>query len=149
MKKRVVNIIKVGIAKTPLYATQFAAGADLYSANIEDITIQPMERVLIPTGIMIEMPNDAEAQVRPRSGLSLKKGLVAILGTIDSDYQGEVGIILINMSNEPQKIQSGERLAQIVFNGDGGLFQAEWHEVTKFSRFSDRGGSGFGSTGVK
>lgn len=149
MEKRQVNIILKGFGKLPLYATEHAAGADLYSANAQDIVLQPMERKIIPTGVFIELPIDAEAQIRPRSGLSAKKGIVAILGTIDSDYQGEVGIIVINLSNEPFIIERGERLAQMVCNGDGGLFQADWHQVGDFSRESERGAGSFGHTGTK
>lgn len=149
MKKRQVNIILKGFGKLPLYATEHAAGADLYSANAQDIVLQPMERKIIPTGVFIELPIDAEAQIRPRSGLSAKKGIVAIFGTIDSDYQGEVGIIIINLSNEPFIIERGERLAQMVCNGDGGLFQADWNQVEDFSRESERGTGGFGHSGMK
>ena len=149
MKKRQVNIILKGFGKLPLYATEHAAGADLYSANAQDIVLQPMERKIIPTGVFIELPIDAEAQIRPRSGLSAKKGIFAIFGTIDSDYQGEVGIIIINLSNEPFIIERGERLAQMVCNGDGGLFQADWNQVEDFSRESERGTGGFGHSGMK
>lgn len=149
MRKRPVNIIIKGYGKKPLYATSKAAGADLYSANSSDIILLPMERVVVPTGIFLELPEDAEAQIRPRSGLSAKKGIVAILGTIDSDYQGEVGIVLINLSNETFVVKRGERLAQMVLNGDGGLFQADWREVSSFERESERGANGFGHTGTK
>lgn len=149
MKKRKVNIILKGYGKLPVYATEHAAGADLYSANAADIIIYPNERKLIPTGVFIELPEDAEGCIRPRSGLSLKKGLEAIVGTIDADYQGEVGIILRNTSDMPYTIQRGERLGQIVFNGDGGLFQAEWNTVLSFTRSSERADGGFGHTGLK
>lgn len=149
MEKRQVDIILKGYGKIPFYATERAAGADLYSANASDIILQPMERKVIPTGIRIELPEDAEAQIRPRSGLSAKEGIVAILGTIDADYQGEVGIIIINLSSEPFVIKRGERLAQMVCNGCGGLFQAEWNQVTEFTRDSTRGENGFGHTGTK
>lgn len=149
MKKRQVNIILKGNAKLPVYATEHAAGADLYSANENKIIIYPNERILIPTGIYMEMPEDVEGCIRPRSGLSLKKGLVVIIGTIDSDYQGEVGIILHNISNMPLTIEPGERLAQIVFNGSGGLFQADWNIVSQFTRISKRADKGFGHTGIK
>lgn len=150
MRKRRVNIILCNDnAKIPLYATSHSAGADLYSANENGIAISAGARVLIPTGIKLELPQDAEAQVRPRSGLSLKQGLVAIFGTIDSDYQGEIGIILHNISGESKVIYKGERLAQLVFNGYKGLFQAEFNQVTEFSRSSERGEGGFGHTGVK
>jgi dUTP diphosphatase len=149
MNKRKVNIIVKGYGKLPLYATSYSAGADLYSANASDIVLQPMERKLIPTGLYLELPEDAEAQIRPRSGLSLKKGIVAILGTIDADYQGEVGIIVMNMSDEAFIIERGERLAQMVLNGNGGLFQGEWNQVSEFTRESERGDGGFGHTGTK
>lgn len=149
MNKRKVNIILKGFAKTPFYATSHSAGADIYTANVNDVVLQPMERKLIPTGLFLELPEDAEAQIRPRSGLSLKKGIVAILGTIDADYQGEVGIIVINLSDEPFVIERGERLAQMVLNGQGGLFQGDWNEVEEFSRESERGDGGFGHTGTK
>lgn len=149
MNKRKVNIIVKGYGKAPLYATSHSAGADLYSANASDIVLQPMERKLIPTGLYLELPEDAEAQIRPRSGLSLKKGIVAILGTIDADYQGEVGIIVMNMSDEAFVIERGERLAQMVLNGNGGLFQGEWNQVSEFTRESERGDGGFGHTGMK
>lgn len=150
MLKRTVDIILCNEnAKVPEYKTPSSAGADLF-ANLEnEIIIYPNQRLLIPTGIKIELPIDAEAQVRPRSGLSLKRGLVAIIGTIDSDYQGEVGIILHNVSDTAQTIFPGDRLAQIVFNGRGGLFQAVFNEVKGFKRLSERGENGFGHTGVK
>lgn len=148
MKKRKVNIILKGDAKLPIYATERSAGADLYSID-EDFVLQPMQRTLVHTGIYIELPIDAEAQVRSRSGLSLKKGIVTILGTIDADYQGEVGAIIINLSNEPFVVKKGERISQMVMNGDGGLFQAEWNQVQNFERQSERGEGGFGHTGNK
>lgn len=146
MNKRKVNIILKGDAKLPIYATERSAGADLYSVD-EDIVLQPMQRTLVHTGIYIELPIDAEGQVRSRSGLSLKKGIVTILGTIDADYQGEVGAIIVNLSNEPFVIKKGERIAQMVMNGNGGLFQAEWNLVENFERDSERGEGGFGHTG--
>lgn len=149
MNKRKVNIILKGFAKKPFYATLHSSGADIYTANANDVVLQPMERKLIPTGLFLELPEDAEAQIRPRSGLSLKEGIVAILGTIDADYQGEVGIIVINLSDEPFVIERGERLAQMVLNGQGGLFQGDWNEVEEFSRESERGDRGFGHTGTK
>lgn len=149
MKKRQVNIILKGYGKLPVYATEHAAGADLYSANAANIIIYPNERKLIPTGVYMELPEDAEGCIRPRSGLSLKKGLVAIIRTIDADYQGEVGIILHNTSDTAWTIERGERLAQIVFNGDCGLFQAEWNIVLEFTRSSERADGGFGHTGMK
>lgn len=148
MRKRKVNIILKGDAKLPIYATERSAGADLYSVD-DDMVLQPMQRTLVHTGIYIELPIDAEAQIRSRSGLSLKKGIVTILGTVDADYQGEVGAIIVNLSNEPFVIKKGERISQMVMNGDGGLFQAEWNQVENFERQSERGEGGFGHTGNK
>lgn len=149
MNKRTVNIIIKGFGKLPRYATKMSSGADLYSANVEDIALPPNGRVAVPTGLYIELPEDSEAQIRPRSGLSLKKGIVAILGTIDADYQGEVHIILHNISNETFIIRRGERLAQMVLQGLQGLFQADWNVVTEFKRNSERSDGGFGHTGIK
>lgn len=148
MKKREVNIILKGDAKLPIYATERSAGADLYSID-DDFVLEPMQRALVHTGVYIELPIDAEAQVRSRSGLSLKNGIVAVLGTVDADYQGEVGAIIINLSNESFVIKKGERIAQMVMNGDGGLFQAVWKQVDEFERSSERGAGGFGHTGNK
>lgn len=148
MKKRQVNVMLKDFARLPIYSTENAAGADLYSANVINTIVYPNECKLIPTGICLEMPEDAEGTIRPRSGLSLK-GIVVVLGTIDSDYQGEIGIIVHNISDSPFLIERGTRLAQIVFNGDGGLFQADWNEVSSFQRNSKRGDGGFGHTGEK
>ena len=148
MNKREIPLILRHYGKTPIYATEYAAGADLFSANATDIIRLPGERKLIPTGVCIELPEDSEAQVRPRSGLALKKGITAILGTIDSDYQGEIGIILINLGSESFIVHRGERLAQLVFNGAGGLYQAQFKHVTAFERESKRGEGGFGHTGM-
>lgn len=147
MRKRKVNIILRGHGQKPSYKTLTSAGADIYAANHHDIIIQPLERKLIPTGIFMELPTDAEAEIRPRSGLSLKEGIVAILGTIDSDYQGEIGVILVNLSDEPVIIKRHDRVAQFVLIGREGLFQAEWTITDKFERESERGEGGFGSTG--
>lgn len=147
MNKKTINLILSGCGKIPEYKTVGASGADLYSSNTNDIIINPLERKLIPTGIKIELLKGCEAQVRPRSGLSLKKGLVAIFGTIDSDYRGEVGIILVNLSNETHIIKRGERFAQLVFIGEGGLFRAEFKQVDNFNKKTERGENGFGHTG--
>lgn len=149
MKKRKVNLIITGFGKMPVYATEKSAGADLYAANVSTICIHPFERVLIPLSIKIELPDDAEAQIRPRSGLALKNGVTVINspGTIDADYQGDVGVVLVNLSNEPFIINRGDRIAQMVFNGEGGLFQAEFNIVDNFTRDSERGEGGFGHTG--
>lgn len=148
MNTREVSLILRHYGKTPIYATEHSAGADLFSANANDVILLPGERKLIPTGVCIELPEDSEAQVRPRSGLALKQGVVTILGTIDADYQGEIGIILINLGSEPFIVHRGERLAQLVFNGAGGLYQAQFKHVTAFERESERGEGGFGHTGI-
>lgn len=147
MNIETVNIILSEGAQKPFYATKASAGADLRAYIKGDITLNPGERIAIPTGIFIELPEGSEAQIRPRSGLSLKEGIVAILGTIDADYQGEVGIIISNISTTPYIIKNGDRLAQMVMNGSSGLFQAHWNEVTSFNRISERGTGGFGHTG--
>lgn len=116
-------------------------------ANIDEpITLLPFGRALVKTGLFLEIPAGFECQVRPRSGLALKKGLTVLNtpGTIDADYRGEVGVILINLSDQPIKIEDGERIAQLIF---APVVQAAW-EVTDALTESDRGAGGFGSTGV-
>ena len=147
MNKRQVNIVLSGYGRLPVYKTEKSAGCDIYAANAHEIILHPWERKLIPTGIRIEMPEDSFAQMSPRSGLSLKEGIVAITGIIDSDYRGEVGVILSNQSNRAFAINRGDRVAQMVFIGNGGLFQADFNNVENLSD-TDRGESGFGSTGI-
>ena len=149
MNKRQVNIILSEHATMPSYATPLSSGADLYSANDSGIVIPKGGIKLIPTGIRMELPEDAEGQIRPRSGLRLKKGIIAVIGTIDADYQGEIGIVIQNCGDSDFVVYKGERLAQIVFNGAGGLFQAEFNKVEEFTRDSERGEGGFGHTGTK
>lgn len=130
----------------PHYETIGSAGMDV-RANLEDsILIPPFGRVLIKTGLYIEMQNGLECQVRPRSGLALKRGITVLNspGTIDADYRGEVGVILINLSNEDVEIQDGERIAQLVFSK---VEQVKFIQVDMLSD-SERGAGGFGSTGV-
>lgn len=129
----------------PEYATEGSAGMDL-RANLENpVTLQSLERALIPTGIFIQLPDGYEAQIRPRSGLAIKHGitLVNTPGTIDSDYTGEIKIIMINLSAEPFTIQSGERIAQMVI---AKYEKAEWEIVEELTE-TQRGSGGFGSTG--
>ena len=142
MKVKILNHSKFDL---PQYATPFSAGMDL-RANIEDaITIAPLERVMVPTGIHIELPAGYEAQIRPRSGLAAKHGigLVNSPGTIDSDYRGEIKVILVNLSNENFTLNSGERIAQMV------VAKHEWVEWEECDNLEDseRGSGGFGSTG--
>lgn len=142
-----VNVINKSKHALPQYATVASAGIDLRANMDEPITLQPLERALIKTGIFMELPVGFEAQVRPRSGLAYKNGISVLNspGTIDADYRGEVGVILVNLSNEPFVIQDGERIAQLVVAKHE---QIEWNEVTVLEE-SDRGEGGFGSTGKK
>lgn len=145
----VLNIKRLDHAKDlslPAYATADAAGLDLCSASKDVIDIQPGQRVLVPTGLIMEIPRGYEGQVRPRSGLALKYGisLVNTPGTIDSDYRGEVKIIMINLGDEPFSIHYGDRIAQLVI---APIIQAQIQEVDELSD-SVRGQGGFGSTGV-
>ena len=129
----------------PRYQTEQAAGLDLLADLAEDVRLEPMERRLIPTGLALELPEGFEGQVRPRSGLALKQGLTCLNspGTIDADYRGEVGVILINLSKEPAILKRGDRIAQLVV---APVSRVELVEVTAL-RESGRGGGGFGSTG--
>ena len=142
-----VKIINTSSNPLPHYATVGSAGVDL-RANIEEsIILESLERKVIPTGLYIELPIGYEAQIRPRSGLAFKKGLSIpnAPGTIDSDYRGEIGVILINLSKEPIEITPGERVAQMVI---AKYEQIEWEQVEVLSD-SDRGAGGYGSTGKK
>jgi dUTP pyrophosphatase len=130
----------------PDYATAAAAGADLLAAIDQDIELAPLERKIVPTGIAIALPVGFEAQVRPRSGLAAKNGitLVNAPGTIDADYRGEIGVILVNLSKEPFRITRGMRIAQLIVARHA---RAVWREVSELDRTA-RGAGGFGSTGV-
>lgn len=144
MKVKIINQSKHLL---PQYETQFSAGMDI-RANIDTpIVLNPMERTLVKTGLFLELPQGSECQVRPRSGLALKKGITVLNspGTIDADYRGEVGVILINLSNETFVIEDGERIAQLVFAKHE---QAKFEVVDSLSE-TERGAGGFGSTGVK
>ncbi|MDG4945309.1 dUTP diphosphatase [Weeksellaceae bacterium KMM 9713] len=140
-----IKIINKSEHALPEYKTADAAGMDLV-ANIEEtIVLNSLERTLVPTGLYLEIPKGYEAQVRPRSGLALKKGVTCLNapGTIDADYRGEVGVILANLSNEPFEIKNGDRIAQLVIAKHETV---EWELVSKLSD-SERGAGGFGSTG--
>lgn len=130
----------------PDYATAAAAGADLVAAIDQDIDLAPLERKIVPTGISIALPVGFEAQVRPRSGLAAKNGVTVVNapGTVDADYRGEIGVILINLSKEPFRISRGMRIAQLVVARHA---RAVWREVSELDRTA-RGAGGFGSTGV-
>lgn len=141
-----INIINKSQHALPKYETIASAGMDLKANLSESITLKPLERTLVKTGLFMELPVGYEAQVRPRSGLALKKGITVLNspGTIDADYRGEIGVILINLSNEDFVIENGERIAQLVI---AKYQQAEFIEVNELSETS-RGTGGFGSTGV-
>ncbi|WP_459210297.1 dUTP diphosphatase [Aquimarina rhabdastrellae] len=142
-----INIINKSVHELPEYETIASAGMDL-RANIEaPITLKPLERTIVKTGLFIELPVGFEAQVRPRSGLAAKKGITVLNapGTIDADYRGEIGVILVNLSQDEFVIENGERIAQLVIAKHE---RAEWNVVEELSE-TDRGAGGFGSTGVK
>ncbi|MBL1232234.1 MAG: dUTP diphosphatase [Flavobacteriales bacterium] len=142
-----IKIVNKSNHPLPYYGTEAAAGVDL-RANIEaSITLKPLERTLVKTGLFMELPVGYEAQVRPRSGLAYKNGITVLNspGTIDADYRGEVGVILVNLSNEPFVIENGERIAQLVITKHE---QAEWELVEELAE-TERGAGGFGSTGKK
>lgn len=142
-----VKIINKSAHALPHYETEASAGMDLRANISEDITLASLERSIIKTGLFIELPVGFEAQVRPRSGLAAKKGVTVLNapGTIDADYRGEIGVILVNLSRDPFTIQSGDRIAQLVIAKHE---RVEWHKVEVLED-SARGESGFGSTGVK
>lgn len=142
-----IKIINTSNHELPNYETIASAGMDLRANISEPITLQPLARALVKTGLFIELPIGYEAQVRPRSGLAFKKGITVLNspGTVDADYRGEIGVILVNLSNEPFLVENGERIAQLVIAKHE---RAEWEEVAVLSETS-RGEGGFGSTGVK
>lgn len=148
MENRQCKVYNASDNALPAYASECAAGMDL-RANLEErVVLQPGERMLVPTGLFIELPTDCEAQIRPRSGLAMKHGITVLNspGTIDADYRGEVCVILINLSQEPFEIQPGERIAQMVV---APFRQEELVEVSSREELSDteRGTGGFGHSG--
>ena len=142
-----INVVNKGHQPLPQYATPQSAGMDLRANLDEPVTLQPLERRLIPTGLHIALPVGYEAQVRPRSGLALKKGITVLNtpGTIDADYRGEIGVVLINLSQEPFVVNDGERIAQMVIARHE---QGEFVEVEVLDE-TERGEGGYGHTGVK
>ncbi len=142
-----IPVVNTGHQKLPEYATSMSAGLDLRANLDEPIVLHPMERRLIPTGLHIALPEGYEAQVRPRSGLALKHGLTVLNspGTIDADYRGEIGVVLINLSNEDFVINDGERIAQMVI---ARFEQGEFVVVEELDQ-TERGEGGYGHTGVK
>lgn len=142
-----VKIVNRSTNPLPAYATEFSSGMDLRANLLETIVLAAGERKLIPTGLFIELPKGYEAQVRSRSGLALKQGITCLNspGTIDADYRGEIGVLLINLSGQEQIIQHGDRIAQLVIQP---VVQCAWEAVTELSA-TQRGEGGFGHTGVK
>ena len=147
MKKINVEVINNSDYDLPSYATELSAGLDLRANITESKTIDTLEHCLIPTGLKIGLPEGFEAQIRPRSGLALKHGITVLNspGTVDADYRGEIGVILVNLSDKPFTINPGERIAQMVIARHE---QAQFIEVDSLSE-SERGEGGFGHTGVK
>ncbi|WP_332019128.1 dUTP diphosphatase [Kaistella sp.] len=141
MKIKIINRSKHAL---PKYQTALSAGMDLYANLDELVTVKPLERKLIPTGLLMELPQGYEAQVRPRSGLAIKNGITVLNtpGTIDADYRGEIGVILVNLSAESFTVNDGDRIAQMVIAKHE---TAMWDEVDELSE-TDRGAGGFGST---
>lgn len=142
-----VKIINHSSNELPSYETVGSAGMDLRANLPSPIRLEPLERMLIPTGLSIELPVGYEAQIRPRSGLSYKRGLTCVNtpGTIDSDYRGEIKVIMVNLSREAQEIKHGERVAQMVV---AKYETVQWDETLELST-TERGAGGFGSTGTK
>jgi dUTP pyrophosphatase len=142
-----VKIINKSQHELPNYETIASAGMDLRANLTEKIVLNSLERTIVKTGLFIELPLGFEAQVRPRSGLAAKKGITVLNspGTIDADYRGEIGVILVNLSNEPFVIENGERIAQLIIAKHE---RADWIEVQELS-VTSRGEGGFGSTGTK
>ena len=142
-----IKIINKSTHSLPEYETMASAGMDLRANLVAAVTLKPLERTIIKTGLFIELPIGIEAQVRPRSGLAAKKGITVLNapGTVDADYRGEIGVILVNLSNEDFTIENGERVAQLVIAKHE---RAAWQQVEVLGE-TERGAGGFGSTGVK
>jgi dUTP pyrophosphatase len=141
----IIKVINRSVFPLPQYATKASAGMDLRANLDEPLQLQPLERALIPTGLYMQLPEGYEAQVRPRSGLAISQGITCLNapGTIDSDYRGEVKVILINLDQQAHSIQPGDRIAQLVVQP---VVHAAWQEVEWLSE-SERGDGGFGHTG--
>ena len=142
MKVKIVNNSRHAL---PEYQTPLSAGLDIRANLDESVTLRPLERAMIPTGLFVELPEGCEMQIRPRSGLAAKHGITVLNspGTIDADYRGEIKVILVNLSNEPFTIESGERIAQMIV---ARYEQIEWEAAEELSS-TERGAGGFGSTG--
>ena len=148
-QKPAIKIINKSGNELPTYKTTLSSGMDVraYIENNEYVTLQPMERALIHTGLYMELPEGLECQVRPRSGLALNEGITVLNtpGTIDADYRGEIGVILVNLSNYPVNVKNGDRIAQLVFAKVNQI--AGFEVVQEFDNETERGAGGFGHTG--
>lgn len=146
MERIKIKVINRSGNELPAYETFSAAGMDVRAFLKEPVTLGPLERALIPTGLYIQLPHGYECQIRPRSGLALKHGITLVNspGTVDADYRGEIGVILINLSNEPFVIKDGERICQMVIKS---YIRAEWEPVERLDT-TERGDGAFGHTGV-
>ncbi len=142
-----IKIVNQSVNDLPAYATQGSSGMDIRASIAEPMVLQPAERVLVPTGLFVEIPLGYEIQIRPRSGLAIKQGITCLNtpGTIDADYRGEIKVILINLSSEPQTIHPADRIAQMVVQK---VEVVQWVPVAELNE-SERGAGGFGSTGSK
>ncbi len=140
-----IKIVNQSVNELPAYATLGSSGMDIRASIAEPMVLQPSERALVPTGLFVEIPLGYEIQIRPRSGLAIKQGITCLNtpGTIDADYRGEIKVILINLSNEPQTIHPADRIAQMVVQK---VEQVQWVQVDELNE-SERGAGGFGSTG--
>ena len=145
MHRQTINIINLSNNPLPAYATEGSSGMDLRAYIESAIMLQPLERRLIPTGLFIELPDGFEAQVRPRSGLAIKQGITCLNspGTVDADYRGELKVVLINLSNEPQVLHPGDRIAQMVIQKVEKVTLVQVHEISS----TTRGEGGFGHSG--
>jgi len=143
----IIRIVNKSKHPLPAYATALAAGMDLRANIDEPLMLKPLERILVPTGLYLQLPEGYEAQLRPRSGLALRHGITLLNspGTIDADYRGEIGVILVNLSNEPFTIQDGERICQMVVAQHSRI---DWEPVASLNE-TGRGDGGFGHTGKK
>lgn len=142
-----VKIVNNSNNPLPFYSTNGSAGMDIRAFIPNSVTIEPFERVLIPTGLHVSLPTGCEIQIRPRSGMALKHGITVLNtpGTIDSDYRGDIGVILINLSDTPYTVYNGDRIAQMVVN----VYEnVDWEEIDSLSD-TERGEGGFGHTGIK
>lgn len=147
MEHITVKVVNKSQNPLPQYSTEGSAGMDLRASLSEPITLEPMQRCLVPTGVYIQLPHGYQCEIRPRSGLAIKHGITVLNtpGTVDADYRGEICVILVNLSTEPFVINNGERVCQMVINT---YVRADWEKVEELDT-TERGDGGFGHTGLK